>query len=109
MLETRNKPIPFCVLKSRINDLSIINNYDIYETPKQIHSIPTTSTPNHHAQRIAATSVNLLNLHTTTTLSPVGKEYMCFQKNGKTAQAAKCIKSRMITKVVYYVLLVDAC
>ena len=31
---------------------------------------------------------------------------MFFQKDGKTAQAARCIKSMMMTKVVYYVLLV---
>ena len=40
---------------------------------EKIYSIPTTSTTNHHAQRIAAISTNLLNLHTTTKLPPVGK------------------------------------
>ena len=42
-------------------------------------TIPNTSTPNHHAQRNDATSVNLLNLQTTKKLPSVGKEYMCFQ------------------------------
>ena len=37
----------------------------------------------------------------------VGKEYMCFQKDGKTAQAARCIKSSIITKVIDYVLSID--
>ena len=58
------------------NDLSITNNDDIQscETQrKRNYSIPTTSTSNHHAQRIAVTSVNFLNLHTTAKLSPVGK------------------------------------
>ena len=32
---------------------------------------------------------------------------MCFQKDGKIDQAARCIKSRILTKVVDYVLLVD--
>ena len=32
---------------------------------------------------------------------------MCFQKDGKTAQAARCIKSRIITKVIDYVLSID--
>ena len=40
------------------------------------------STPNHHAQRIATTSVNLLNLNTPTNLPLVVKEYMCFQVDG---------------------------
>ena len=32
---------------------------------------------------------------------------MCFQKDGKTAQAARCIKSRIMTKVIDYVLSID--
>ena len=38
----------------------------------------TTSTPNHHAQRIANTYACMLNLHTITILPPVGKEYIFF-------------------------------
>ena len=37
----------------------------------------------------------------------VGKEYMCFQKDGKTAQAARCIKSRIMTKVIDYVISIN--
>ena len=40
-------------------------------------------------------------------LPPVNKYYMYFQKDGKTAQAARCIKSRIMTKVIYYVLSFD--
>ena len=40
-------------------------------------------------------------------LPPVGKEYTCFQNDGKTAHVAKCIKSRIMTKVVDYVLSID--
>ena len=32
---------------------------------------------------------------------------MCFQKDGKTAQAARCIKSRIMNKVIEYVLSID--
>ena len=32
---------------------------------------------------------------------------MCFQNNGKTAHAASSIKSRIITKVIDYVLYID--
>ena len=51
----------FCSKHFIQNGLSIINNDDIQscETQrKQNFSIPTTSTPNHHAQSIANTSVN---------------------------------------------------
>ena len=37
----------------------------------------------------------------------MGKEYMCFQNDGKTAQAAKCIKSRIMTKAIDYVISID--
>ena len=40
-------------------------------------------------------------------LPPVSKEYMYFQKDGKNSQAARCIKSRIMTNVIDYVLLVD--
>ena len=32
---------------------------------------------------------------------------MCYQINGKSVQASKCVKSRIITKVIYYVLFID--
>ena len=47
------------------------------------------------------------NLHTTTKLPPVGKEYMGFKNDGKTSQAARCIKSNIMNKVLYSVLLID--
>ena len=99
-----------CSQYSIQNDVSITNNNDMQsydKAKKQKYSIPTTSTPNHHAQCIANTSACMLNLHTTTGLPPVGKEYMCFQKDDKSDQAARCIKSRIVTKVIDYVLFID--
>ena len=32
---------------------------------------------------------------------------MCSHNNGKTAQASRCIKSSIMTKVIDYVLLID--
>ena len=89
---------------------SITNNNDILSCDtarKKSYSFPTTSTPNHHTQCFAATSVSILNLHPPTISPPVGKEYMCFQNDGKSVQAARCIKSRIMTKVVYSVLSID--
>ena len=68
------------------------------------YSIPTTSNPNHHAQRIGATSASLLNLNTPKSLPPVGKEYMCFQIDSKYSQADKCVKYRIMTKIIDCVL-----
>ena len=90
------------------NDASIKNNDDIqsFETLK-IYSIQTISTPNHHTQGIATTSSSILYLNTPTILLTIGKQYMYFQNNGKTAQAARCNKSRIMTKVIGYVLSID--
>ena len=100
-----------CSKNSIHNDLrisKIMLTYSPVKTQiKQDYIIPNTSTTNHHAQRIVATSINLLNLHTTTKLYLVGKWYKCVQNNGKTDQSAKCIKSRIMTKVIDYVLLID--
>ena len=51
--------------------------------------------------------MSLLNLNTPTNLPPVGKEYICFQIDGKSAHAAKCVKHRIITKVVDCVISID--
>ena len=59
--------------------------YILVKNRENNYSIPTTSTPNHHAQRIANTSTSISNLHTTTGSPLVGKKYMCFQKYDKTA------------------------
>ena len=56
---------------------------------KKSYSISTISTPNHHSQRIASTYPSRLNFNTTTILPPVGKEYMCFMKEGKSDQASR--------------------
>ena len=65
------------------------------------------STPNHHSKRIASIPSSRLNFNTPTVLPPVGEEYMCFMKEGKSDQAARCIKSRIITKVIVSVLSID--
>ena len=50
-----------------------MKTYSCVEYKEKFNRIPTTSTSNHHAQRISSMSVSLLNLHTTKQLSPVGK------------------------------------
>ena len=92
------------------NDASITNNDDIKscETArKQNYSIPTISTPNHLTQRIATTSSSVLNFNIRTILPTVGKEYMCFQKDGKTSQDTRCIKSRIMTKAIDWLCSLD--
>ena len=68
------------------------------------YSILTTSAPKHHAQHISAMPVSSFNLHTTAKSKPVGKEYMYFQIDGKSAQTAKCVKSMIMTRVIDCVL-----
>ena len=49
-------------------------------------------------------SVHSFNLNTTEKLPPAGKENMCFQIDGKSAQAARYVKYRIMTKVIYCVI-----
>ena len=65
----------FCSQNTIQNDLNITNNDDIKscETPGKNYRIPTTSTHNHHALHIGATSLILINLNTPTNLPLVGK------------------------------------
>ena len=77
------------------------------EKPKEkvYHSNHFNSKSSHTMYRCHISE--LLNLHTTKKLTPVDKAYMCFQNDGKTYQATKCIKSMIMTKVFDYVLLID--
>ena len=81
--------------------------YSLVKHQEKTCIIPTTSNPKHHAQHICDMPVCFFNLHTTMKLPPVGKEYMCFHIYDKSAQAAKCVKSSIIHKVVDYVLSVN--
>ena len=67
-------------------------------------SVQATSTPTHFTSLNATLPIPYIKLHTTTKLSPAGKEYLCFQINGKSSQATKCLKSRIITKVIISIL-----
>ena len=48
-----------------------------------------------------------VKLHTTNKLTPTGKQYLCFKINGKSSQAAKCVKSGLTNKVIDYILSID--
>ena len=71
----KKKKSVLCSKNSIHNDVSITNNNDIQscESERKNCSIPTNSTPNHHAQHIANTSSSVLNLHTTMGFPTFGK------------------------------------
>ena len=104
MLETKIRTIMICVPKYHpelCKQSQIMTTYNhVRQQESKNYSIPNTSTPNNHAKSISTTSASILNLHTPTILLPVGNEYTCFLKDGKSAQATRCIKSRLITKVI---------
>ena len=82
--------------------------YSLVRQQKQkIFSIATISTPNYYSQHIRTTSSSRLNFNTPTILPLINKVYMCFMREGKSDQAARCIKSRIMTKVIDYVVLID--
>ena len=83
-----------------------MTTYNPLKHKEKNYIILITSTPKHHSQRIGAMSVHSFNLHTTAKLPQVGKQYMCFQIDGKPTQASKCVKSRLMNNVIDYVLLI---
>ena len=100
----------FCVPKTpprMMQPSQTMTTYSLVRHPKTIN-ITTISTPNHHSQRISSTSSSTLTSNTPTILPPFGKEYMCFMKEGKSDQAARCIKSRIMTELIYSVLSIDS-
>ena len=82
--------------QNTIQNYTTITNNDYIQscdTPKKTnYSISTILTPNHRSQRIAYTSSSKFNLNTPMILPPVGEKYMCFMNEGKSDQAARCIK-----------------
>ena len=48
-----------------------------------------------------------VELHTTEQLTPVGKDYLCFQINGRYSHADWCVKSRITNKAIDYILSID--
>ena len=92
------------------NDATITNNDDIQScetSKKQNYIISTISTPNHYSQHIASPFSSRLDFNTPTILPLIGKEYMCFMKEGKSDQAARCIKSRIMTMLIDSVISIE--
>ena len=60
---------------------------------KTNYSVQATSTTTHLTPFDATLPIASVKLHTTIELSPAGKEYLCFQINGKSSHTAQCVKS----------------
>ena len=52
-------------------------------------------------------SMTLFNTLDLTHLPPLGKEYLCFQVDNKSPHAAQCVKSRVLNKVIDYILSIN--
>ena len=83
------------------NNISNTNHIQSCVTPQKKIKVfrPTHLTPLN-----ATLSITPVKLHTTTKLPPAGKEYLCFQISGESSQTSKCVKSRIINKVINYIL-----
>ena len=74
---------------------------------KQNYSVQATSTTTHLAPLNATLPILSVKLHTITKFLPAGKEYLCFQINGKSSHASQCVKSRIVNKAIKYILSID--
>ena len=75
-------------------------------TTKNNYSVQDTSTPTHLTSLNSALIISSGKLHTTDKLPPDGKEYLCFQINGKSSHAAQCVKSRIMNKSINIILFI---
>ena len=92
------------------NTSDISNIYDIhsYVTPQKKNiSVQATSTTPRLTPLITTLTLLPLGLPKTTQLTPVGKEYLCFQVDNKSPHAAQCVKSRVLNKAIYSILSMD--
>ena len=85
------------------NNISNIDDIQSCVTSrKQNYSVHATSTTTNLKSLNATIPIASIKLHTTTESTPAGKEYLCFQINGKSSHAAQCIKSRIMNKAIDY-------
>ena len=76
-------------------------------TTKNIYSVHATSTTPSLTSLNTTLPIVSVELHTTTKLPLVGKEYLCFQINSKFTHVAQCVKSRILNKAIYYIVSID--
>ena len=96
------------LLPIKNNNTSNKDDIHSFVTPrKQSYSVQATSTTTNLTPLNATLPIVLVELHTTKKLPPDGKEYLCFQINGKSSHAAQCVKSRIMNKAINSILSID--
>ena len=58
-------------------------------------------------QLITTLPILPVELPKTTQLTPLGKEYLCFQVDNKSPHAVQCVKSRVLKKVIDSILSIN--
>ena len=76
-------------------------------TTKINFSVHATSTPPRLTPLNTTLPIAPVELHTTTKLRPVGKEYLCFQIDSKAHHTDQCVKSRILNKSIDSILSID--
>ena len=92
------------------NNTEISNTDDIHSCAprrKIIYSAQAKSTPPLLTPLNTTLTIAPVELHRTTKLALVGKEYLCFQIKSKYPHAAQCFKSRILNKAIDYILSID--
>ena len=89
------------------DNISNTDDIQLCVTPKTNYSVQATYEPTHLTPSNYTLTIASIKLHTTTILPPNGKEYLFLKISGKSSQTAKCVKSRIMTKVINYILSID--
>ena len=76
-------------------------------TTKKNYSVQATYTYPRLTPLNTTIPIAPVELHKTQQLLPAGKEYLCFQINSKSPNAAQYFKSRILNKAIYSILSID--
>ena len=93
-----------------INGAKEGGTYDIRSciTPRNHNiSVQATSTPPRLTPLITTLPILPIEVPKTTYLTPLGKEYLCFQVDNKSPHDAQCVKSRVLKKVIESILSIN--
>ena len=76
-------------------------------TTKKNYSVQDTSTTTCLTPLNETLPIAPVELHKIKQFPPDGKEYFCFQINGRSSHNAQCVKSRIINKAIDSTLYID--
>ena len=94
-------------IQNKNNTSNIDNIYSCVTQRKQNYIVQATCKLPRLTPLNTTLPIAPVELHTTAKLTPVGKEYLCFQINSKSPHADHSVKPRILNKAIDSILSID--